>query len=435
MLFKESNAENGLCDGEIRELLEQSLDGEDCKKVLIIPPDYTRCFSKAGFITNCFYHMLESRGCHTDILIAQGTHKPVSCGQWEKMYGDIPYSSMIPHRWREDTEKIGHVPDAFVKEVTEGLWDRGFDVEINRRLLDRTYDRIISVGQVVPHEVTGMSNHSKNLFVGAGGSEMINYLHMIGAVYGIERIMGREDTPVRRILDYSMEHFMGGVPVTFVLTVTTEAQGQTFTHGVYIGEERSVLTKASAGSRKWNIEYPDRDIKKCVVYLDPEEFTTTWVGNKAIYRTRMAMADAGELLILAPGVERFGEDKKIDEIISRYGYCGRREVLKLYGEHEDLRENMSAAAHLIHGSSDGRFKITYAVRKMTERQIRNAHFQYAGYQEMQERYHPGKLKPGWNTMPDGEEIFYVSNPALGLWAGRERLKDRESGNKTGGEYA
>ena len=264
---------------------------------------------------------------------------------------------------------------------------------------------------------------------------MINYLHMIGAVYGIERIMGREDTPVRRILDYSMEHFMGGVPVTFVLTVTTEAQGQTFTHGVYIGEERSVLTKASAGSRKWNIEYPDRDIKKCVVYLDPEEFTTTWVGNKAIYRTRMAMADAGELLILAPGVERFGEDKKIDEIISRYGYCGRREVLKLYGEHEDLRENMSAAAHLIHGSSDGRFKITYAVRKMTERQIRNAHFQYAGYQEMQERYHPGKLKPGWNTMPDGEEIFYVSNPALGLWAGRERLKDRESGNKTGGEYA
>jgi hypothetical protein len=82
---------------------------------------------------------------------------------------------------------------------------------------------------------------------------------------------------------------------------------------------------------------------------------STWLGNKAVYRTRMAMADGGELIILAPGVKEFGEDHEIDRLIRKYGYRGTPATLAAVKANEELRNNLSAAAHLIHGSSEGRF--------------------------------------------------------------------------------
>ncbi|MDD4622421.1 MAG: D-mannonate epimerase, partial [Kiritimatiellae bacterium] len=162
--------------------------------------------------------------------------------------------------------------------------------------------------------------------------------------------------------------------------------------------------------------------KKCVVYLDPAEFKSTWLGNKAVYRTRMAMADGGELLILAPGVKEFGEDAQIDALIRKYGYFGTPKTLEAVKANADLQENLGAAAHLIHGSSEGRFGITYAPGHLTREEIEGAGFKYADVKAMMARYNPEMLKDGINVMPDGEEIFYISNPAIGLWSVRERFQ-------------
>ncbi|MBQ7161255.1 MAG: DUF2088 domain-containing protein [Clostridia bacterium] len=423
-IYLVSNDGSGLTPDEIKAGLIKSLDGREPKKVLILPPDFTRYHSNAGYITNVYYHVLTERGTEVDVLPALGTHVPVTKEQWDVMFGDIPYEKMLVHNWRTDVVKLGEVPADFISGITEGLWTDPVSVEVNRRVMDESYDLIISPGQVVPHEVIGMSNHAKNLFVGVGGSDMINKSHMVGAVYGMERMMGRDNTPVRRIFDYGMEHFLSKRPIMFVLTVTTAPGGNIRTHGVFIGEGRECLTRAVKLAQEKNIDFVEHGLKKCVVYLDPSEFRSTWLGNKAVYRTRMAMADGGELIILAPGVERFGEDGVVDGLIRKYGYRGRLHTLEEFNkpENTDLRGNMGAAAHLIHGSSDGRFSITYAVRDITKEEIESVGFRSADYGEMIKKYDPEKLKYGYNTV-DGEEIYYIPNPALGLWINREKFEE------------
>ena len=421
--FVYAKSEQGLSREEIREALLASLEGRTLKNVLIIPPDFTRFHSNAGYITNVYYHALVEVGCEVDILPALGTHVPVTEEEASIMFGDIPYEKFIPHNWRTDVMKIGEVPAEYLEEITDGLWHDPVDVEINRLVMDEKYDLILSIGQVVPHEVIGMANHAKNLFVGVGGSDMINKSHMVGAVYGMERMMGKDHTPVRKIFDYGMEHFLNERPILFVLTVCTAPGGNIRTHGLFIGDKRNALEAAIELAQEKNIDFVDTGIKKCVVYLTPDEFKSTWLGNKSVYRTRMAIADGGELLVLAPGIERFGEDPQVDVLIRKYGYRGRLNTLEQFEkpENQDLRDNMGAAAHLIHGSSDERFTITYAVKNITKEEVEGVGFRAADYDEMVKRYDPEKLQYGYNTLPDGEEIYYIPNPALGLWINREKF--------------
>ena len=407
-------SETHIGDAELFDALKKSLDGKKLKKVLILPPDFTRMYSGAGKITAMYYEILKE-DCEIDIMPALGTHEPMTKAEWTAFFGEgVPFEKMIVHNWRTDVTKIGEVPGEFVSSVSEGLVTSKIDVEVNKRLLDKTYDLIISIGQVVPHEVVGMANYSKNIFVGCGGSNMINSSHMLGAFYGMERVMGKDFSPVRRVFDYAEEHFLSDVPLMYVLTVTTNKGDTTFIHDVFIGRKRELFEMAVAESQRVNLTHMQKPISKVVVYLDPREFKSTWLGNKAIYRTRMAIADGGELIILAPGVKKFGEDAENDRLIRKFGYCGREKVLELVKTEPELKNNLSVAAHLIHGSSDGRFNITYCTRELSGDEVRGACFGFIPYDEISKKYDPDKLTDGFNTV-EGEEIFYISNPALGLW--------------------
>jgi len=403
--------EIGIPADVLREALAKSLEGRDLKKVLILPPDFTRMYSGAGKITEIYYDLLKDT-CQVDIMPALGTHAPMTEEEWKAFFGSVPFDKMIVHNWRTDVVKVGEVPASFVSEVSEGLVNNSIDVEVNRRLVDPSYDLILSVGQVVPHEVVGMANYGKNLFVGCGGSSMINSSHMLGAFYGMERIMGKDFSPVRRVFDYAEQNFLAHIPLVYVLTTTTNKGDEVTIHGLYIGRERSNFEAAVKKSQEINLTHMKKRLQKVVVFLDPREFKSTWLGNKSIYRTRMAIADGGELIVLAPAVGRFGEDDENDRLIRKYGYVGRENVLKLVEapENEDLRQNLSVAAHLIHGSSDGRFSITYCAGKLTEEEVRGAAFNYMSYEEASAKYDPAKLTDGFNIV-DGEEIFYISNPA------------------------
>jgi len=366
-----TSCDSGIDDIELYKGLEQSIGhlAGKLKKILLLPPDITRYHSGAGKITAMYYKMLKDT-CTIDIMPALGTHELMSCEECTVFFGsEVPFERIIPHNWRTDVVKLGEVPGEYVSDVSEGLVCDPVDVEVNRLLMDSTYDLIISIGQVVPHEVVGMANYSKNIFVGCGGSSMINSSHMLGAFYGMERIMGRDNSPVRKVFDYAEEHFIKDIPLMYVLTVTSQVQGKTAIHGLFAGRNRSLFEKAVKLSQEKNLTFVDKPLKKVVVYLDGQEFKSTWIGNKAIYRTRMAMADGGELIILAPGVKKFGEDDENDRLIRKYGYVGRVRVLELVKNNKDISCNLSVAAHLIHGSSDGRFSITYAVEKLTRDEV------------------------------------------------------------------
>src|ERR1017187_1039905 len=408
---------------ELKEGLISALDKLGSRKsVLAIPPDFTRYHSGAGELTTLIYKYYNER--LTDILPAVGTHFPMTEREINKMFVGVPHNLFRVHNWRHDLYTLGEVPSEFIHKVSEGKLNYSWPAQVNKLIQFGGHDLILSIGQVVPHEVVGMANYNKNVFVGAGGQGSINKSHFLGAVYGMERMMGRADTPVRKVLNYASDNFAKHLPIVYVLTVIgKDENNKLVVRGLFIGDDYETFKQASALSLQVNFEMLDKPLKKVVVYLDPAEFKSTWLGNKSIYRTRMAIADEGELIILAPGVKEFGEDKAIDRLIRKYGYVTTPEVLKYVAETDDLKNNLSAAAHLIHGSSEGRFKITYCPGYLTKEEIEDVNFRYAKLDKMMIRYNPEKLKDGFNTMPDGEQIFFISNPALGLWAWKEKFKD------------
>jgi len=390
------------------------------KKVLALPPDFTRFHSFAGQITEITWQYYNNR--LTDILPALGAHVPMSEEQITKMFGKTPLNLFRVHDWRHDITTVGEVPAEFLRKQSEDRVNYSWPAQVNKLLINGHFDLILSIGQVVPHEVIGMANYNKNIFVGTGGVEGINKSHFLGAAYGMERIMGRADNPVRRVMNYASDKFTKNLPIIYIQTVVSkDISGKLVIRGLFIGDDMECFVKAADLSLQVNFEMVDKPLKKVVVYLDPEEFKSTWLGNKSIYRTRMAIADNGELIILAPGLHEFGEDKQIDSLIRKYGYVNTPKILQYVAENDDLKNNLSAAAHLIHGSSEGRFNITYCPKNISEQEIKSVNFNYAPLETMMKKYNPEKLKDGFNIV-EGEEIFYISNPALGLWAHKDRFK-------------
>ena len=391
--------------------------GGDPDRVLIVPPDFTRFYSNAGELTAILYRQL-SPTTHVDIVPALGTHTPMTEEQIREMFGpDIPRDRFKVHDWREGLVHLGQIPGERVSAWSEGRLDYDISVEVDR-LLFEDYDLILSVGQVVPHEVVGMANYTKNILVGVGGQDTINKSHFLGAVHGMERIMGRVDTPVRRVFDYGVETFLGDLPICYALTVMDKdhESGDMVMRGLYVGDDTDTFAAAATLSQEVNLDLLDEPLDKVVVYLDPHEFKSTWLGNKSIYRTRMALADDGELIVLAPGLREFGEDAQIDGLIRRHGYRGTEATLAAVDEDPELKGNLSAAAHLIHGSSENRFSVTYCPGGGIDRaDVEAVGFATADLGAMTSRYDPEAMTDGPNTMPDGERVFYISNPALGLW--------------------
>jgi nickel-dependent lactate racemase len=385
------------------------------RRVLVLPPDGTRSHARAGVLLKAAYDYFGDS--FAAVMPALGTHRPMSDAAIAAMFPGVPIGLFRPHDWRCE---LGTVPASFVKEASGGLCSFDWPAQVNRLVAHGGFDLVLSLGQVVPHEVVGMANYTKNLFVGVGGKDSIDRSHWLGAAYGIERTLGRTDTPVRAVLDYAQEHFASAIPVLYALTVVgPDGAGKDVTRGLFVGGGRSAFEQAAALSAKVNISYLDHATKKTVVYLDPASFKSTWLGNKAIYRTRLAMADGGRLIIVAPGVDSFGEDKAIDETIRDYGYCGAARARELV-ESGELAGDLAGAAHLAHGSTEGRFSVTYAAGGLTRAEVEGVGYEWSDCADSMRRYDPARLSDGWNDI-DGEEIFFVRNPALGLWATRERF--------------
>jgi nickel-dependent lactate racemase len=415
----------GSVDTDLTSLQLQNLLAEALAKlgprqrVLAVPPDQSREHSRAGDLTNHAWRYYGDR--LKAVLPALGTHTAMRPDQLARMFGDVPQSLFHVHNWRTDVETLGEVPVEIIREQSEGKLSYAWPAQVNRMISRGGFDLILSIGQVVPHEVIGMANYTKNILVGTGGREGINRSHYLGAVYGMERIMGRAENPVRSVLNYASDHFLRHLPIVYALTVVGHKKdGALAVRGLFIGDDIECFHRAAELSLKVNFEMLDEPIKKAVVYLDPNEFKSTWLGNKAVYRTRMALADNAELIVLAPGVKEFGEDKAIDSMIRKYGYFGTDHTLKAVEANADLANNLSAAAHLIHGSSEGRFKITWCPGHLTRQEVESVGYSFGDLNQMLTHYDLQKLNLGVNHV-NGEEIFFISNPGLGLWAHRSRF--------------
>lgn len=412
----------------VRDAVEQARRrlGPSPKRVLLLPPDITRMHSGSGWITEAFYNILDDEA-EVHVIPTLGQHEPHTEAQNRAMFGSIPEAHIHPHDWRGGVVHVGEISAQEVRELTGGVADWAIPITLNRMLIEEPWDWIINIGHVVPHEVLGFANHNKNYFIGLGGKDLICASHMAAACCGIENNLGNLLTPVRRCFNLAEERFLNHLPDFYVQVVLArDPNGQLVHTGIHIGDDLETYLAAARQSREQNITVLDKPLEKVVCVMQGDEFFSTWVANKSVYRTRMALADGGELLVLAPGLKRFGEQPDVDRFIRKYGYVGTPRVMDLYRKNADMQDLAHATAHLIHGSTEGRFTVRYAPGHLSREEVEGVNFEYADLDEMLRKYPPDTLREGYN-MIDGESVYFIPTPSAGLWATREKLYERATG--------
>src|SRR5262245_3391145 len=396
------------------------------KRVLLLPPDITRMHSGAGKLTEMLYQLFAAEA-DVHVIPTLGQHVPHTPEENRQMFGSIPNERIHAHDWRGGSVQIGELSGRFVDEVSQGAADWPIPIGLNRMLMEEPWDLIVNVGHVVPHEVLGFANHNKNYFIGLGSKDLICAAHMAAASCGIENNLGNLITPLRACFNRAEDEYLGNLPDLYVQVVLARNDKDQLVHtGVHVGDDLETYLSAARQSREENITVFDEPIEKIVCVMQGDEFFSTWVANKSVYRTRMALADGGELIVIAPGLKRFGEQPEVDAFIRKYGYVGTERVMDQYRRNDDMQDLAHATAHLMHGSSEGRFTITYAPGKMTKDEIEGVNFGYADINDTIERYQPNKCKQGWNTTADGERFYFIPTPSAGLWATRDKLFNRPS---------
>jgi nickel-dependent lactate racemase len=397
------------------------------RRVLLLPPDITRMHSGAGWLTETLYRLLAGEA-EVHVIPTLGQHVPHTREENRAMFGSIPHERIHAHDWRGGVVRVGEVSAEFVQASCGGAADWPIPIDLNRMLMEEKWDLVINVGHVVPHEVLGFANHNKNYFIGLGGKETICAAHMMAATCGIENNLGNLLTPVRRCFNKAEDELLGGLPDLYVQVVLARDSSGRLAHtGLFVGDDLETYLAAARQSREQNITVLEEPLPKVVCLMQGDEFFSTWVANKAVYRTRMALADGGELLIIAPGLKRFGEQEDVDRLIRRYGYVPTPRVLDLYRANADMQDLAHATAHLMHGTSEGRFTIRYAPGHLTRADIEGVGFEYADLAETLARYPVDRLKEGFHTMPGGERMYFIPTPSAGLWATRAKLYGRAGG--------
>lgn len=414
----------------VRALAEREILATGARRILLVPPDHTRLHSRAGLIAAELYEQLTAAGCDVWAMPAIGTHFEMRPQEATLLFGDrLPYERILHHKWRDGLAHLGEIPAEEIAALSRGRLSEPIPVAVAERLVEG-WDLVVSVGQVVPHEVIGMANFTKNLVIGLGGSPTINRSHFLGAVCDMETIMGQVETPVRAMVDAAFDRFIAPrADVLWVLTVMEDTPDGVEQRGLFAGRGRSTETGGAAYraaallAQACNIDAVPAPFDRAACWLDPHEFHSTWLGNKAVYRTRMAMADGGELIVLAPGVRQFGEDPEIDRLIRAHGYRGTDATLAAMREDPSLAASLGAAAHLIHGSSEGRFRIVYCTDPgaggLTREEVEGVGF---GWRPLAEEIRHlglgGAPAAGARLDADGRPFTFIANPALGLWAWR-----------------
>jgi len=338
---------------DLREIVWQALEvirpGE---RVLAIIPDKTRDDNTHELfpIANEF---LQKRGVASfDALVAQGTHPPMSAAQKRSKIGNADFrGSLFDHRWDDPDELItlGELSGETVSELTGGLIDNAVPVSINKLLAPGIYDTVLVFGATVPHEVAGFAGGAKYFFPGVAGPELTHTTHWLGALAGIENIIGQVETPTRRLIEAAADL----IPARIISlnTVISRIDGELVTYALFTGDIREAFRRAAEVSRQVHIRYTGRKYKRVIALLDPH-YDELWVGGKASYKLGAIIEEGGELIIYAPHLTKLSETH--GELIEKYGYAPLESVRDMLGVSQELRENLCIAAHLAHVAYAGR---------------------------------------------------------------------------------
>ena len=353
----EGSPETALSSATLADIIEQGLDSiSPGDRVLAIIPDKTRD-DNTNLLFPIANRILTGRRVGSfDALVAQGTHPPMSGPQKLEKIGFAANSqfngTVFDHRWdrHEDLVTLGELSAEEVSEITGGLINKVVPVSLNKLLDKGIYDVVLVFGATVPHEVAGFAGGAKYFFPGVAGPELTHTTHWLGALAGIENIIGRVETPTRHLIEAAADLVAARI-ISLNTVVSRQSDGQLATYALYAGEIREAFRRAAEVSRHLHIRYTGRKYKRVVALLD-QHYDELWVGGKASYKLGAIIEDGGELIIYAPHLTRISETH--GALIEKYGYAPLESVRDMLGVSQELRENLCIAAHLAHVSYAGR---------------------------------------------------------------------------------
>ncbi len=322
----------------------------DQKRVLLVVPDSTRT-APIGLLFRAIFAALGERTSAFDVMIALGTHPPMSDEQINARLEisaferETTYASVhcFNHEWNnpDALSLLGTIPASEISELSGGLFSMDVPVTFNKRAL--SYDHILITGPVFPHEVVGFSGGNKYLFPGIGGPEILNFFHWLGAVISNAKIIGHGPTPVRRVVDRAAQM----VPVaTSAVCLVVSPTGELV--GLSCGSPESAWQEAAALSSEVHIVRKPGAFHT-VLSRCPPMYDDLWVGGKAMYKLEPVVADGGELIIYAPHITEISSVH--GALIERIGYHCRDYFLGDWDKFKDLP--WGVLAHSTHVRGQG----------------------------------------------------------------------------------
>jgi nickel-dependent lactate racemase len=325
-------------------------------RVLAVIPDKTRDDNTDLLFPIVSQELAGRRVARLDALVAQGTHPPMTDAEKRVKIGagaaELPVPGEIfDHHWDRASElaTVGRLTAAEVSTLTGGLMSADVPVQLNRRLAPGTYDYILVLGAVVPHEVAGFAGGAKYFFPGVAGPELTHLTHWLGALASIENVIGRIETPTRHVIEAAADRVT--TPVIGFTSVSTRDASGLHTHALFTGGLRETVRQAAAVSAQVHIRYTGRRYRRVVALLD-QHYDELWVGGKASYKLGGIIENGGELVIYAPHLT--GISTTHGALIEKYGYAPLEQVREMVEGSDELRANLCVAAHLAHVSYAGR---------------------------------------------------------------------------------
>ncbi len=353
------SAELELSETDLKAIVEQALDPiQPGERVLAIVPDKTRD-DNTDLLFPFAAEVLTGKGVtRFDALIAQGTHPPMTETQKLLKLGirnersSYFSGAIFDHRWDrpEELVTLGELSAEKVSKLTAGLISRSVPVSLNKLLAPGAYDTVLVFGATVPHEVAGFAGGAKYFFPGVAGPELTHTTHWLGALAGIENVIGQVETPTRHLIEAAADLVPAQV-ISLNTVVSRNSNGKLITHGFFAGEIKQAFRRAAEVSSQVHIRYTGRKYKRVVALLD-EHYDELWVGGKASYKLGAVIEDGGDLIIFAPHLT--GISQTHGKLIEKYGYAPLESVRDMLGASEELRENLCIAAHLAHVAYAGR---------------------------------------------------------------------------------
>ncbi len=410
------NPETPVILSELTAIIQQALNViQPGERVLAIIPDKTRDDNTHQLFPVATEFLTKRGVASFDALVAQGTHPAMSESQKLSKIGSTHFSGeLFDHRWDEADElvTIGELSAATVQQLTNGLIEHAVPVTVNKLLAPGIYDTVLVFGATVPHEVAGFAGGAKYFFPGVAGPELTHTTHWLGALAGIENIIGRVETPTRHLIEAAADLISARI-ISFNTVVSRDADNELVTYALFAGDIREAFRRAAEVSRRVHIRYTGRKYKRVVALLDAH-YDELWVGGKASYKLGAIVEEGGELIIYAPHLTKLSETH--GALIEKYGYAPLESVRDMLGVSPELRENLCIAAHLAHvayaGRLDGEGKVVprYNITMVTgldEETCRRVNLGYRDYRSFD--YEAMSYEPDTLIVKDaGRDLYQVS---------------------------